>query len=124
MRRYGMDKPYEKLAELTKQDGDVTRESLHKLIHRLSIPDNAKQNLLKLTPANYIGAAANLTLQNSVCLFCTAAVDINICPLCRYEFTHGDWDKLESHWQTTHQTIIPYAEFLPTVCTRHQQSNR
>jgi adenylosuccinate lyase len=38
----------------------VTREDLHQLINRLSIPAEEKARLLALTPATYIGLASSL----------------------------------------------------------------
>jgi adenylosuccinate lyase len=60
MRRYGVENPYEQLKELTRGKGGITRESLAVFIQGLAIPDNAKQLLLDLTPATYIGKAAEL----------------------------------------------------------------
>jgi len=65
MRRYGIEKPYEKLKELTRGKKDITRESLQKFINGLDIPAAAKQSLLKLTPASYIGNAAEQANKNA-----------------------------------------------------------
>ena len=62
MRRYGVAGAYEQLKALTRGQR-VSREDLHGLIHTLAIPDNEKQRLLALTPANYIGLAAELALK-------------------------------------------------------------
>ena len=62
MRRYGVAGAYEQLKALTRGQR-VTREDLHGLIHTLAIPDNEKKRLLALTPANYIGVAAELALK-------------------------------------------------------------
>ena len=56
MRRYGIEKPYEKLKELTRGKG-ITAESMRVFIDSLDIPDDAKQRLRALTPASYIGNA-------------------------------------------------------------------
>ncbi len=60
MRRYGLENPYEQLKELTRGKGGINKESLHTFIEMLKIPAEAKQLLLALTPANYIGKAAEL----------------------------------------------------------------
>lgn len=60
MRRYGIENPYEQLKELTRGKGGINQNSLHAFIKELQIPDNAKQYLLKLTPASYIGKATEL----------------------------------------------------------------
>jgi adenylosuccinate lyase len=57
MRRYGVEQPYEKLKELTRGKG-IGAESLKTFIAGLDIPDEAKQELAALTPASYIGNAA------------------------------------------------------------------
>ncbi len=56
MRRYGVEKPYEKLKDLTR-DKTVDQQTLKSFIATLEIPDSAKNELLKLTPASYIGNA-------------------------------------------------------------------
>jgi adenylosuccinate lyase len=62
MRRHGAELPYEKLKELTR-GRDVTRESLHRFIAGLPIPEEARRQLLALTPATYIGLAEELALR-------------------------------------------------------------
>ncbi len=59
MRRYGVQGAYEKLKEVTRGK-TVTAEALHGLIRSLDIPDAEKQRLLALTPASYVGKAAEL----------------------------------------------------------------
>jgi adenylosuccinate lyase len=56
MRRYGIEKPYEKLKDLTRGkrvDGD----SMRSFIDNLELPQSAKDSLKALTPASYIGRA-------------------------------------------------------------------
>ncbi|KAH1093302.1 hypothetical protein AAZX31_14G060300 [Glycine max] len=67
MRRYGVPEPYEKLKELTRGRA-VTKESIRDFIEGLDIPEEAKNNLLKLTPDTYVGAAVELarTVENVV----------------------------------------------------------
>ena len=60
MRRYGVTDAYEKMKALTRGRDGITRETLHALIRGLAIPDAEKQRLLALTPATYIGKAAEL----------------------------------------------------------------
>lgn len=60
MRRYGVANPYEKLKDLTRGKGGITPEVLASFIRGLDIPDGAKQQLLDLTPASYVGKAENL----------------------------------------------------------------
>ncbi|KAJ0705271.1 putative adenylosuccinate lyase [Helianthus annuus] len=59
MRRYGVEEPYEKLKELTRGRA-VTKERITEFINGLEIPVEAKTELLKLTPHNYVGVAAQL----------------------------------------------------------------
>lgn len=61
MRRYGVPEPYEKLKELTRGRA-VNEESIREFIKRLDLPEDAKSQLLKLTPHTYVGAAAALAL--------------------------------------------------------------
>jgi adenylosuccinate lyase len=56
MRRYGIEKPYEKLKELTR-GRRIDAESLAAFVSALDIPDEAKQRLLVLTPRGYTGYA-------------------------------------------------------------------
>jgi len=60
MRRYGIENPYEQLKELTRGKGGINQASLHAFISGLNIPADAKQYLLALTPATYIGKASEL----------------------------------------------------------------
>ena len=59
MRRYGIANPYEKLKELTR-GRKVTREIMENFLDTLEIPEEAKAQLRKLTPATYTGRAAEL----------------------------------------------------------------
>lgn len=64
MRRYGIENPYEQLKELTRGKGGINKASLHAFIETLTIPVEAKQRLLEMTPANYTGKATILVNQN------------------------------------------------------------
>ena len=59
MRRYGVQGAYEKLKEVTRGK-TVTAEALHGLIRSLDIPEPEKARLLAMTPASYVGKAAEL----------------------------------------------------------------
>jgi adenylosuccinate lyase len=59
MRRYGVENPYEQLKELTRGKG-ISREAMQTFVQGLAIPQSAKDQLLALTPANYIGIAEKL----------------------------------------------------------------
>ena len=59
MRKVGMDRPYERLKELTR-GRRVTPEIMHDFIAALPLPKADKDRLLKMTPANYVGIAAKL----------------------------------------------------------------
>ncbi len=56
MRRYGIEKPYEKLKELTRGK-DIDAATIAVFIDGLDMPEEAKESLKALTPANYIGNA-------------------------------------------------------------------
>ena len=59
MRKVGMDRPYERLKELTRGKR-VTAETMREFVSSLPLPDEDKKRLLKLTPATYSGIAAKL----------------------------------------------------------------
>ena len=56
MRRYGIDQPYEKLKELTRGRA-MSAEVIRDFVSRLELPEQARDELLALTPAGYIGNA-------------------------------------------------------------------
>ncbi|CAG9423352.1 TPA: adenylosuccinate lyase [Providencia alcalifaciens] len=58
MRRYGIEKPYEKLKELTRGKR-VTAEGMKQFIDGLALPESEKERLKAMTPANYIGYAVS-----------------------------------------------------------------
>ena len=59
MRRYAVPNAYEKLKELTRGTR-VSREGMQAFVSTLEIPADAKAELLKLTPWDYTGKAAEL----------------------------------------------------------------
>jgi adenylosuccinate lyase len=59
MRRYGVPDAYDKVKALTRGKG-ITREALREFISALDIPIEAKRRLAQLTPASYLGKAAEL----------------------------------------------------------------
>ena len=56
MRRYGIEKPYEKLKELTRGQ-DMSKDVIQAFVENLDLPAEARKELLALTPAGYIGNA-------------------------------------------------------------------
>lgn len=60
MRKYGIEQPYEKLKELTRGKR-INQADLHLFIDKLALPEQVKAQLKQLTPANYIGAAIQIT---------------------------------------------------------------
>ena len=56
MRKYGIEKPYEKLKELTRGKR-VNQEIMADFIDSLDLPDTVKAEMKLMTPANYIGRA-------------------------------------------------------------------
>lgn len=62
MRRYKLEQPYEKLKAFTRGK-QIDKLTLQAFIEQLSLPAEAKQQLLALTPADYIGDAAKLAKQ-------------------------------------------------------------
>lgn len=60
MRRYGVQNPYEQLKALTRGKEGITQDALRAFIATLAIPQDAKERLLAMTPASYIGKAVKL----------------------------------------------------------------
>ncbi len=60
MRRYGVPNAYEKLKALTRGNA-MTAETLRTFIQTLEIPEADKARLCAMTPADYIGLAAQMT---------------------------------------------------------------
>jgi adenylosuccinate lyase len=59
MRRYGIQQPYEKLKSFSRGK-QIDKRALRQFIESLNLPDNIKNDLLSLTPSNYIGIAEKL----------------------------------------------------------------
>jgi adenylosuccinate lyase len=59
MRKVGMDRPYERLKELTR-GRRVTAEIMRDFVKNLPLPEADRKRLMKLTPASYTGIAAKL----------------------------------------------------------------
>ena len=58
MRRYNIEKPYEKLKALTRGKA-MTPEVIKNFVESLDIPEQAKAELMALTPGRYIGNAVD-----------------------------------------------------------------
>tara|TARA_Y100001001_G_C7985661_1_gene301056 strand:- start:313 stop:1677 length:1365 start_codon:yes stop_codon:yes gene_type:complete len=58
MRRYGIEQPYEKLKAFTRGKA-ITKDAMGDFIASLELPQSAKDELNAMTPANYIGNAAD-----------------------------------------------------------------
>ncbi len=59
MRRYGIEKPYEKLKELTRGKR-VDAAGMQTFIDSLDLPEEEKVRLKQMTPANYLGRAIQM----------------------------------------------------------------
>ena len=57
MRRYGIEEPYEKLKAFTRGKA-ITEPMMQDFVNQLDLPQSAKEALLALTPATYLGNAA------------------------------------------------------------------
>lgn len=55
LRREAYPSPYEKLKELTRGTGGITKESIHHFIDTLDVNETIKQELRAITPQNYTG---------------------------------------------------------------------
>ncbi|BCE01920.1 adenylosuccinate lyase [Marinicellulosiphila megalodicopiae] len=56
MRRYSIEEPYEKLKAVTRGKA-ITKDMMIEFVNSLELPQSAKDDLLALTPATYIGTA-------------------------------------------------------------------
>ncbi|HKL25002.1 MAG TPA: adenylosuccinate lyase, partial [Desulfuromonadales bacterium] len=59
MRKAGIEKPYEKLKELTRGQ-QITAAAIRSFVESLDLPEADKQRLLALTPADYVGLAPRI----------------------------------------------------------------
>jgi adenylosuccinate lyase len=59
MRRHGIEEPYEKLKALTR-GAEISAKSLAAFVSGLDLPEAVKNDLERLTPARYVGQAAQL----------------------------------------------------------------
>ncbi|MDF7801859.1 adenylosuccinate lyase [Pontiellaceae bacterium B1224] len=57
MRKAGIEKPYEKLKDLTRGQDKITRETIQQFVQTLELDESDKQRLLEMTPASYVGMA-------------------------------------------------------------------
>jgi adenylosuccinate lyase len=64
MRAHRIEGSYEKLKDLTRGKGGITKPDLHAFIATLPIPEAEKARLVALTPASYIGLAARLARES------------------------------------------------------------
>jgi len=62
MRKAGIEKPYEKLKELTRGK-KIDQAAIHDFIKSLELADDDKARLLEMTPASYIGQAVTIAEQ-------------------------------------------------------------
>jgi adenylosuccinate lyase len=60
MRAHRVPGSYEKLKELTRGKGGISRDDLQAFVKQLDLPPDARERLLSLTPAGYVGLAARL----------------------------------------------------------------
>ena len=55
LRREAYPSPYEALKELTRGKAAITQEDIHEFIQTLEISDDVRQELMAITPFNYVG---------------------------------------------------------------------
>jgi adenylosuccinate lyase len=60
MRAHRIPGSYEKLKELTRGKGGITRDDLGAFLRTLPLPEDVKSRLLEMTPAKYVGLAPQL----------------------------------------------------------------
>jgi adenylosuccinate lyase len=62
MRKYGIEEPYEKLKKITRGES-LDKARVESMVEELGLPEEARDQILVLTPANYIGVAERLVEQ-------------------------------------------------------------
>jgi adenylosuccinate lyase len=55
LRRENYPNPYEALKELTRTNSTIDKTAIHNFINTLQVSDQVKEELLKITPQNYLG---------------------------------------------------------------------
>jgi adenylosuccinate lyase len=55
LRREGYPNPYEALKDLTRTNTTIDKNAIHNFIGNLNVSDEVKQELMQITPANYLG---------------------------------------------------------------------
>uniref|UniRef100_UPI00356AB3BB adenylosuccinate lyase n=1 Tax=Pontiella sp. TaxID=2837462 RepID=UPI00356AB3BB len=60
MRKAGIEKPYEKLKDLTRGQDKITKETIRQFVETLELDAADKQRLLEMTPASYVGMAQSI----------------------------------------------------------------
>jgi len=60
MRKAGIEKPYEKLKDLTRGQDKITQETIQQFIQTLELSNEDKQRLLEMSPATYVGMAESI----------------------------------------------------------------
>jgi len=55
LRREAYPNPYEALKDLTRTNTVINKESMHAFIGNLNVSDEIKEELLQITPGNYLG---------------------------------------------------------------------
>lgn len=55
LRRESYPNPYEALKGLTRTNEPINQQTIHKFIHTLTVSDSIKNELLQITPSNYLG---------------------------------------------------------------------
>ncbi|MEN7974162.1 MAG: adenylosuccinate lyase, partial [Verrucomicrobiota bacterium] len=60
MRKAGIEKPYEKLKDLTRGQDKITKETIQQFVQTLDLSADDKQRLLDMSPASYVGMAESI----------------------------------------------------------------
>lgn len=55
LRREGYPNPYEALKDLTRTNAIINKEAIHNFINTLNVSDAIKEELLQISPSNYLG---------------------------------------------------------------------
>ena len=63
MRKAGIEKPYEKLKDLTRGQDKITKETIQAFVETLELSADDKQRLLDMSPDSYVGMGEKIAEQ-------------------------------------------------------------
>jgi hypothetical protein len=62
-------------------------------------------------------APSQLVQDAALMLIGEETVSPKICPECGYRFRGQGWDGIDAHWRSRHESVMPYEEAWPLICS-------